>query len=240
MPPKIEFGSSSDNPKITPDNPNVALNDQLEVLIHLVTATNNRLDTITTHLVAQSNTMNNIVKLLTANNNNNQVQPPLMPPPPPPNAHPRPPKIYLPNFDGSNSLDWVFQAENYFTYYAIPPNQRLALSVFYFTGDALSGYKHITNKNLLGRTCPSRPQTLHQTYGLTKLIEDKLRAQLSSSEDSIESPLTKPPLFPTLHHVTSRYSEFRSKFLQSQVLVIILLTRSKFHADRLNWSKIFT
>ena len=140
MPPKIESGSTNitpDNPNIIPDNPNVALNDQLQVLIHLATATNNRLDIITTHLVAQSDTMNNILKLLAANNN----QAPPLPPPPPPNAHPRLPKIYLLNFDGSNPLDWVFQVENYFSYYVIPPNQRLSLSVFYFTGDALSWYK---------------------------------------------------------------------------------------------------
>lgn len=35
------------------------------------------------------------------------------------------------------------------------------------------------------------PQTLHQTYGLVKLIEDKLHAQLPSSDDSLEPPLTK-------------------------------------------------
>ncbi|KAL4590213.1 hypothetical protein LXL04_003139 [Taraxacum kok-saghyz] len=40
------------------------------------------------------------------------------------------------------------------------------------------------------------PQTLHQTYGLAKLIEDKLRAQLPSSDDSLEPPPTKPPLLP--------------------------------------------
>nr|GEZ38524.1 hypothetical protein [Tanacetum cinerariifolium] len=67
-------------------------------------------------------------------------RPPPPPPPPLPPTHqqPRPPKIFLPTFDGSNPLDWIFQADNYFTYYAIPPDQRLSLSVFYFTGDALS------------------------------------------------------------------------------------------------------
>lgn len=55
MPPKIESGSTS-------DNPNVTLNDQLQVLIHLATANNHCLDTITNHLVEQYDNMNNIVK----------------------------------------------------------------------------------------------------------------------------------------------------------------------------------
>lgn len=72
------------------------------------------------------------------------------PPPPPPTNNLRPPKIQLPTFDGFNPLDWMFQADNYFTYYNIPDAQRLALSVFYFKGDALSWYKHLANNNLLG------------------------------------------------------------------------------------------
>lgn len=54
-------------------------------------------------------------------------------------------------FDGSNPLDWIFQAENYFTYYNIPENRRLSLSVFYVTGAALSWYKYLHNNALLGR-----------------------------------------------------------------------------------------
>nr|GEU72163.1 ankyrin repeat-containing domain, PGG domain protein [Tanacetum cinerariifolium] len=64
--------------------------------------------------------------------------PPPPPPPPPPHNQPRPPKILLPNFDGSNPLDWIFQANNYFEYYSIPTAQRVTISVFYFIGDALS------------------------------------------------------------------------------------------------------
>lgn len=70
---------------------------------------------------------------------NKEHQPPLPPPPPPPPNHqPRPPQITLPNFDGSNPLDWIFQANNYFDYYNMPNNQRLPLAIFYFTGEALS------------------------------------------------------------------------------------------------------
>ncbi|KAJ0895862.1 putative nucleotidyltransferase, Ribonuclease H [Helianthus annuus] len=118
-------------------------------------------------------------------------------------SNPRPPKINLPMFDGSNPLDWIFQAENYFTYYNIPENRRLSLSVFYFTGEALSWYKYLHNNSLLGtwqefsralelrfallncylsglrndiqaELAIIKPTTLNQAYGLSKRIEDKL------------------------------------------------------------------
>ncbi|KAL4582832.1 hypothetical protein LXL04_007393 [Taraxacum kok-saghyz] len=232
--------------------------DQLNALIRLSTTANNRFDTLIANMTTQSarmatqhDTLNNVVHLLTAltQHLNRQPDPPPPPPPPPndqhrPNNNPRPPKILLPTFDGSNPLDWLFQAENYFTYYTIPADQRLALAVFYFTGEALSWYKHLATNNLLGdwqsftrslqlRFGPSsyenhqaalfklrqtgsvttyqaefekisnlvdglpaaalrdcfisglgsdiqaelalhRPTSLHETYGLTKLIEDKL------------------------------------------------------------------
>lgn len=44
------------------------------------------------------------------------TNPPLPPPPPPPlfQHTPKTPKISLLPFDGSNPLDWIFQAEQYF------------------------------------------------------------------------------------------------------------------------------
>ncbi|KAK9053619.1 hypothetical protein SSX86_024693 [Deinandra increscens subsp. villosa] len=182
-------------------------------------------------------------------------------PPPPAHNSPKPPKITLPLFDGSNPLDWIFQAENYFTYYQIPVAQRLSLAVFYFTKDALSWYKHLAHNNLLGtwpdfkralelRFGPSsyenhqstlfklrqtttvtayqtdferlanrviglspetlkncfisglksdiqnelailHPHTLHQTYGLARLIEDKLHAGILAP--TVEPSTPAPP-----------------------------------------------
>lgn len=165
MPPKTESGSTSDTPKATPDHPNTALQDQLQVLIHLSTATNHHLDTITAHLGTQATniakqtyTMIKLVKLLPANNING---PP--PPPPPPQTNHRPPKIHLPTFDGSNPLDWLFQAENYFTYYSVPPPQRLSLEQLYFTGNALSWYKYLANNQILA-TWPEFSQALELRF----------------------------------------------------------------------------
>ena len=64
--------------------------------------------------------------------------------------HPKTPKITLPLFDGTNPLGWIFQAENYFSYYGIPPEDRVELTVFHFIGDALSWYQNLSNNGLLG------------------------------------------------------------------------------------------
>jgi hypothetical protein len=46
-------------------------------------------------------------------------------PPPTPDTQLKPPKIRLLPFDGSNPLDWVFQANQFFDHYNIPHYQRL-------------------------------------------------------------------------------------------------------------------
>ncbi|KAJ0917862.1 putative retrotransposon gag domain-containing protein [Helianthus annuus] len=84
----------------------------------------------------------------------------------PPDHHnnPRPPKILLPTFDGSNPLDWIFQAKNYFSYYRIPDTYKLQLTVFHFTGEALSWYKYLANNKLLG-TWPEFSRALELRFG---------------------------------------------------------------------------
>ncbi|KAL4580818.1 hypothetical protein LXL04_017022 [Taraxacum kok-saghyz] len=249
MAPKPEFGSTSDNPKVTnADSPVAALHAHLLHIAQITTDTNAKLDQLIQLMIDQ------------------RVNPP-PPPPPPPRQNSqniRPPKIFLPTFDGSNPLDWIFQAENYFTYYAIAPPQRLSLVVFYFTGDALSWYKYLANNRLLGtweefsralelRFGPStyenhqatlfklhqtttvsayqsafeklsnrvtdfgpeallncflsglradfqneifihHPTSLHQAYGLAKLVEDKLHAQFESPVTPINPPPSTRPL----------------------------------------------
>ncbi|GJS81459.1 retrotransposon gag protein [Tanacetum coccineum] len=61
----------------------------------------------------------------------------------------RPPKITLPTFNGSNPLDWLFQADQYFAFYTIAPHQRIPIVAFHLSGDALSWYKYLVNNNLL-------------------------------------------------------------------------------------------
>nr|GFA78349.1 hypothetical protein [Tanacetum cinerariifolium] len=74
---------------------------------------------------------------------------------PPPTALPpnrdlqiRPPKLNLSAFNGTNLLDWLFQADQYFSFYNITP-PRLAMVAFYLSGDAFSWHKYLYNNNLL-------------------------------------------------------------------------------------------
>lgn len=140
MPPK---------PEHKPDDP-LTTHEQLQALLHLTTATDTRLDTLTTN-------MTNLVNLITTQQLN--PPPPQPPPPPPHNQQPRSLKISLPSFDGSNPLDWTFQANNYYDYYNIPNNQRLPLAVF----SALSWYKHLAHNQVLTTwpdLCPRLTQTI--------------------------------------------------------------------------------
>ncbi|XP_050908813.1 uncharacterized protein LOC127122537 [Lathyrus oleraceus] len=61
----------------------------------------------------------------------------------------KPPKLRLLPFDGTNPLDWVFQANQFFAHYAIPHHQRLAHVAGYMTGDALGWYQWMFNNHLL-------------------------------------------------------------------------------------------
>ena len=53
----------------------------------------------------------------------------------------RPPKLQLAFFEGPDPLDWLFQAEQYFIFYQIPPDQRLSMVTFHMKVDALSWFK---------------------------------------------------------------------------------------------------
>lgn len=50
-------------------------------------------------------------------------------------------------FDGSNPLEWLFQAEQFFNFYQLPPENRLDMMSFYMKGEALSWFKWML-KNL--------------------------------------------------------------------------------------------
>ncbi|KAL0361425.1 UNVERIFIED_CONTAM: hypothetical protein Sradi_3827000 [Sesamum radiatum] len=56
-------------------------------------------------------------------------------------APPSPPKFQLSVFDGTNSLEWVFQASQFFDYYSVPDDQRLRRISCYLAGDALGWFK---------------------------------------------------------------------------------------------------
>jgi hypothetical protein len=61
----------------------------------------------------------------------------------------KPPKVRLLPFDGSNPLDWIFQANQFFEHYSIPNFQRLNHVPGYMTGDALGWFQWMYKSHLL-------------------------------------------------------------------------------------------
>jgi len=57
------------------------------------------------------------------------------------------PKLDLIPFDGSDPLEWLFQADQFFCFYNIPMESRLHMSAFYMKGDALSWFKWTYQNN---------------------------------------------------------------------------------------------
>ena len=78
----------------------------------------------------------------------------------------RPPKLQLAFFEGPNPLDWLFQAEQYFTFYQISLDQRLSMVPFHMKGDALSWFKWMHQNNLLA-DWPSFTRVLKLRFGLS-------------------------------------------------------------------------
>jgi len=61
----------------------------------------------------------------------------------------RSPKLQLAFFEGPEPLDWLFQAEQYFTFYHIPSELRISMVAFHMKGEALSWFKWLHPKNLI-------------------------------------------------------------------------------------------
>lgn len=81
----------------------------------------------------------------------------------PPNQY-RTPKIILSSFDGTNPLDWVFQAEQYFELHQISKTQWLSYAAFYMQGPTLGWYKWLhSNKQLT--TWAAFTQALEVRFG---------------------------------------------------------------------------
>ncbi|KAL0317485.1 UNVERIFIED_CONTAM: Retrovirus-related Pol polyprotein from transposon opus [Sesamum angustifolium] len=110
--------------------------------------------------------------------------------PSPPSAHlqiPPPSRVKLPKmpmqpFDGSQPLDWVFQAEQYFAYYQILPEQCLDMVSFLTSNDKLAVLQ---------------PSFVSQAFGLAKLLEAKASDSKPPSLSSNHYSLRLPSLLPT-------------------------------------------
>ncbi|GKA72671.1 hypothetical protein Tco_0778887 [Tanacetum coccineum] len=149
------------------------------------TQSSSQLDVISKQLAAQYEQTATLISTIAQNHGRtHQLQPPNNAPPMPHGLQIRPPKLNLPAFDGSNPLDWLFQADQYFSFYNITPPQRLSMIAFHLTGDALSWYKYLFNNRLLTTwmrytTCP-RTRFGHQNYEYSSCALFKLQKLLLS------------------------------------------------------------
>ncbi|KAK4383185.1 hypothetical protein Sango_2800500 [Sesamum angolense] len=66
-----------------------------------------------------------------------------------PDSLPKPPKLHLQLFDGTNPLDCAFQVDQFFEFYSIPLDQRLKRVGCYMSGDALGWFKWLHSNGLL-------------------------------------------------------------------------------------------
>nr|GEX02220.1 retrotransposon Gag protein [Tanacetum cinerariifolium] len=81
-----------------------------------------QLDVISKQLAAQYEQTATLISTIAQNHGRtHQLQPPNNVPPTPHGLQIRPPKLNLLPFDGSNPLDWLFQADQYFSFYNITP-----------------------------------------------------------------------------------------------------------------------
>lgn len=67
----------------------------------------------------------------------------------PPTPAPKAANVRLSPFDGSNPLEWIFQAEQYFDLTNMPNSQRLALVPFFMQGSALGWFKWLQSTQQL-------------------------------------------------------------------------------------------
>jgi len=82
--------------------------------------------------------------------------------PPPPTL--RPPKLQLTFFEGPKPLDWLFQAEQYFNFYHISPENKLSMVPFHMKGEALSWFKWMHQNHII-IDWPSFTHSLELRFG---------------------------------------------------------------------------
>nr|GEU30150.1 hypothetical protein [Tanacetum cinerariifolium] len=131
-----------------------------------------QLENLGKQLATQNEQNGNLIATLTQPLQRTIQMPPPTAPPPNRDLQIRPPKLNLPAFDGTNPLDWLFQADQYFSFYNITPPQRLAMVAFYLSGDALSWHKYLYNNNLL-TTWEAFTRALETRFGCPPTIITK-------------------------------------------------------------------
>ncbi|KAJ9553062.1 hypothetical protein OSB04_017107 [Centaurea solstitialis] len=122
MPPKGDPPSLEDSIAAMVDNLSKLISSSsanTDKILATQAASHSQLDIIVKQLATQYEQTSTLISTIATSDLTKPTEPPTPPPhqPPPPKS----PKIQLPLFDGSNPLDWLFQADQYFTFYSIPP-----------------------------------------------------------------------------------------------------------------------
>lgn len=58
-------------------------------------------------------------------------------------------KIDFPRFGGTDALQWIFQAKQFFDYYAIPDNHRLKIASIHFDGPIVPWFERLQKSGKL-------------------------------------------------------------------------------------------
>nr|GMD50117.1 Ty3/gypsy retrotransposon protein [Ipomoea batatas] len=86
--------------------------------------------------------------------------------------YPRSLRCDISAFDGTNSLDWVFQAEKYFSFWEIADEQRIDIAGFYMVGQALSWFQWM-HKNQQLSSWRAFTTALEQRFGPSTYVNHR-------------------------------------------------------------------
>ncbi|GKF65084.1 transposon ty3-I gag-pol polyprotein, partial [Tanacetum coccineum] len=84
-------------------------------------------------------------------------------------------KLDFPRFDGSDPLNWLFRAEQFFTYYETPDAQRLTIASVHFEGSVIPWFQMLHKANEIP-TWDALTSAIEEHFGPSQY--DSPRAQL--------------------------------------------------------------
>ncbi|KAL0392562.1 UNVERIFIED_CONTAM: Transposon Tf2-11 polyprotein [Sesamum radiatum] len=86
----------------------------------------------------------------------------------------KPPKLHLQSFDDTNPLDCLFEADQFFQYYEVSPEQRLDMIAFYIQESILNCFVSGLRVDIQRELIVLRSSSFSQVVSLAKLLEAKL------------------------------------------------------------------
>lgn len=69
-------------------------------------------------------------------------------------------RLDFPKFDGSDPLNWLFRAEQFFAYYATQDSQRLTIAAVHFEGSVVPNVAEGESGVYMGRSCSRSGRTI--------------------------------------------------------------------------------